>query len=203
MASEYKNGSEVGELQLYGAAEVAVTTEEDKDQVEQIKDKFGTVFDDSIHISPTELTKTGRFKRLRTTKPKDEVKISADFILAISKEFGEGLANKDNFKIKTNKTVDEIFKRVLDEKLQGKDVAQYFEDKLPILILLIVPLYYIHQGARENIPLMEAVKANSIKVLALPYIKFKNFMKNRKERKKDKMKNKKESKGGIFKVVNE
>ncbi len=37
MANEYKNGSEVGELQLYGAAEVAVTTEEDKDQVEQSK----------------------------------------------------------------------------------------------------------------------------------------------------------------------
>ncbi len=202
MSTEYKNGSEVGELQLYGAAEVAVTTEEDRDQVEQFKDKFGTVFDDSIHISPSELTKTGRYKRLRTAKPKDEVKISADFILAISKEFGEGLANKDNFKIKTNKTVDEIFKRVLDEKLQGKDVAQYFEDKLPILILLIVPLYYIHQGARENIPLMEAVKANSIKMLALPYIKFKNYMKNRKAKKKDKMKNK-DKKPGIFKVVNE
>ncbi len=203
MANEYKNGSEVGELQLYGAAEVAVTTEEDKDQVEQIKDKFGTVFDDSIHISPTEKTRTGRFKRIRTTKPKDEVKISADFILAISKEFGEGLANKENFKIKTNKTVDQIFKRVLDDKLQGKEITQYFEEKLPLLILIIVPLFYIHQGARENIPLMTAVKANSIKVLALPYIKFKNFMKNRKERKKDKMKNKKESKGGIFKVVNE
>ncbi len=189
-------------MQLYGAAEVAVTTEEDKDQVEQIKDKFGNIFDDSIHTSPTELTKTGRFKRLRTYKPKDEVKISADFILAISKEFGEGLANKDNFKIKTNKTVDEIFKRVLDEKLQGKDVAQYFEDKLPILILLIVPLYYIHQGARENIPLMEAFKANSIKVLALPYIKFKNYMKNRKAKKKDKMKNK-DKKTSMFKVVNE
>ncbi len=203
MANEYKNGSEVGELQLYGAAEVAVTTEEDKDQVEQIKDKFGTVFDDSIHISPTDFTQTGRFRRLRTTRPKDEVKISADFILAISKEFGEGLANKENFKIKTNKTVDQIFKRVLDDKLQGKEITQYFEEKLPLLILIIVPLFYIHQGARENIPLMTAVKANSIKVLALPYIKFKNFMKNRKERKKDKMKNKKESKGGIFKVVNE
>ncbi len=203
MSNDYINGSEVGELQIYGDAEVEVRTEEDKDKVEQIKDKFGNVFDDSIHISPTELTRTGRFKRLRTTRPKDEVKISADFILAISKEFGEGLANKENFKIKTNKTVDQIFKRVLDEKLNGKDVAQYFEDKLPILILLIVPLYYIHQGARENIPLMNAVKANSIKVFALPYIKFKNYMKNRKERKKDKMKNKKESKGGIFKVVNE
>ncbi len=203
MGNEYKNGSEVGELQLYGAAEVAVTTEEDKDQVEQIKDKFGTVFDDSIHISPTDFTQTGRFRRLRTTRPKDEVKISADFILAISKEFGEGLANKENFKIKANKTVDQIFKRVLDEKLQGKEITQYFEEKLPLLILIIVPLYYIHQGARENIPLMTAVKANSIKVFALPYIKFKNYMKNRKERKKDKMKNKKESKGGIFKVVNE
>ncbi len=202
MANEYKNGSEVGELQLYGAAEVAVTTEEDKDHVEQIKDKFGTVFDDSIHISPTELTRTGRFKRLRTTKPKDEVKISADFILAISKEFGEGLANKENFKIKTNKTVDQIFKRVLDDKLQGKEITQYFEEKLPLLILIIVPLFYIHQGARENIPLMTAVKANSIKAFALPYIKFKNYMKNRKAKKKDKMKNK-DKKSGIFKVVNE
>ncbi len=202
MANEYKNGSEVGELQLYGAAEVEVRTEEDKDQVEQIKDKFGTVFDDSIHISPTELTRTGRFKRLRTTKPKDEVKISADFILAISKEFGEGLANKENFKIKTNKTVDQIFKRVLDDKLQGKEITQYFEEKLPLLILIIVPLFYIHQGARENVPLMTAVKANSIKVFALPYIKLKNYMKNRKAKKKDKMKNK-DKKTSMFKVVNE
>ncbi len=202
MANEYKNGSEVGELQLYGAAEVAVTTEEDKDQVEQIKDKFGTVFDDSIHISPTDFTQTGRFRRIRTTRPKDEVKISADFILAISKEFGEGLANKENFKIKTNKTVDQIFKRVLDDKLQGKEITQYFEEKLPLLILIIVPLFYIHQGARENIPLMTAVKANSIKVLALPYIKLKNYMKNRKAKKKDKMKNK-DKKSSMFKVVNE
>ncbi len=202
MSNDYINGSEVGELQLYGAAEVEVRTEEDKDQVEQIKDKFGTVFDDSIHISPTELTRTGRFKRLRTTKPKDEVKISADFILAISKEFGEGLANKENFKIKTNKTVDQIFKRVLDDKLQGKEITQYFEEKLPLLILIIVPLFYIHQGARENVPLMTAVKANSIKVFALPYIKLKNYMKNRKAKKKDKMKNK-DKKSGIFKVVNE
>ncbi len=202
MATEYKNGSEVGELQIYGAAEVAVKTEEDKDHVEQIKDKFGTVFDDSIHISPTDFTQTGRFRRLRTTRPKDEVKISADFILAISKEFGEGLANKENFKIKTNKTVDQIFKRVLDEKLQGKEITQYFEEKLPLLILIIVPLFYIHQGARENIPLMTAVKANSIKVFALPYIKLKNYMKNRKAKKKDKMKNK-DKKSGIFKVVNE
>ncbi len=202
MANEYKNGSEVGELQLYGAAEVAVTTEEDKDHVEQIKDKFGTVFDDSIHISPTDFTQTGRFRRLRTTRPKDEVKISADFILAISKEFGEGLANKENFKIKTNKTVDQIFKRVLDEKLQGKEVTQYFEEKLPLLILIIVPLFYIHQGARENVPLMTAVKANSIKVFALPYIKLKNYMKNRKAKKKDKMKNK-DKKTSMFKVVNE
>ncbi len=202
MANDYINGSEVGELQLYGAAEVEVRTEEDKDQVEQIKDKFGTVFDDSIHISPTDFTQTGRFRRLRTTRPKDEVKISADFILAISKEFGEGLANKENFKIKTNKTVDQIFKRVLDDKLQGKEITQYFEEKLPLLILIIVPLFYIHQGARENIPLMTAVKANSIKVFALPYIKFKNYMKNRKVKKKDKMKNK-DKKSSIFKVVNE
>ncbi len=202
MANEYKNGSEVGELQQYGAAEVEVRTEEDKEQVEQIKDKFGTVFDDSIHISPTDFTQTGRFRRLRTTRPKDEVKISADFILAISKEFGEGLANKENFKIKTNKTVDQIFKRVLDDKLQGKEITQYFEEKLPLLILIIVPLFYIHQGARENVPLMTAVKANSIKVFALPYIKLKNYMKNRKAKKKDKMKNK-DKKSGVFRVVNE
>ncbi len=202
MSNDYINGSEVGELQLYGAAEVEVRTEEDKDKVEQIKDKFGTVFDDSIHISPTDFTQTGRFRRLRTTRPKDEVKISADFILAISKEFGEGLANKENFKIKTNKTVDQIFKRVLDDKLQGKEITQYFEEKLPLLILIIVPLFYIHQGARENIPLMTAVKANSIKVFALPYIKLKNYMKNRKAKKKDKMKNK-DKKSSIFKVVNE
>ncbi len=186
MANEYINGSITGELQIYGASEVEVKTEEDKDKVEQIKDKFGNVFDDSIHISPTELTQTGRFKRLRTIKPKDEVKISADFILAISKEFGQGLANKDNFKIKTNKTIDEIFKRILDEKLQGKEITQYFEEKLPLLILIIVPLYYIHQGARENIPLMTAIKANSIKVFALPYVKIKNIVKNWKEKKKDK-----------------
>ncbi len=186
MANEYINGSITGELQIYGASEVEVKTEEDKNKVEQIKDKFGNVFDDSIHISPTELTQTGRFKRLRTTKPKDEVKISADFILAISKEFGQGLANKDNFKIKTNKTIDEIFKRILDEKLQGKEITQYFEEKLPLLILIIVPLYYIHQGARENIPLMTAIKANSIKVFALPYVKIKNIVKNWKEKKKDK-----------------
>ncbi len=202
MANEYINGSITGELQPYGAAEVEVTTEEDKDKVEIIKDRYGTVFDDSKHISPTDLTPAGRFKRLQATKPKDEVKISADFILAISKEFGEGLANKENFKIKTNKTVDQIFKRVLDDKLQGKEITQYFEEKLPLLILIIVPLFYIHQGARENIPLMTAVKANSIKVFALPYIKLKNYMKNRKAKKKDKMKNK-DKKSSMFKVVNE
>ncbi len=49
---------------------------------------------------------------------------------------------------------------------------------------------------------MEAFKANSIKVLALPYIKFKNYMKNRKAKKKDKMKNK-DKKSSMFKVVNE
>ncbi len=186
MANEYINGSITGELQPYGAAEVEVTTEEDKDKVEIIKDRYGTVFDDSRHISPTDLTPAGRFKRLQTTKPKDEVKISADFILAISKEFGEGLANKENFKIKTNKTVDQIFKRVLDDKLQGKEISQYFEEKLPLLILIIVPLFYIHQGARENIPLMTAIKANSIKVFALPYVKIKSILKNWKEKKADK-----------------
>ncbi len=186
MANEYINGSITGELQPYGAAEVEVTTEEDKDKVEIIKDRYGTVFDDSRHISPTDLTQAGRFKRLKTIKPKDEVKISADFILAISKEFGEGLANKENFKIKTNKTVDQIFKRVLDDKLQGKEITQYFEEKLPLLILIIVPLFYIHQGARENIPLMTAIKANSIKVFALPYVKIKSILKNWKEKKVDK-----------------
>ncbi len=186
MANEYINGSITGELQPYGAAEVEVTTEEDKDKVEIIKDRYGTVFDDSRHISPTDLTQAGRFKRLKTIKPKDEVKISADFILAISKEFGEGLANKENFKIKSNKTVDEIFKRVLDDKLHGKEITQYFEEKLPLLILIIVPLFYIHQGARENIPLMTAIKANSIKVFALPYVKIKSILKNWKEKKEDK-----------------
>ncbi len=186
MANEYINGSITGELQPYGAAEVEVTTEEDKDKVEIIKDRYGTVFDDSRHISPTDLTPAGRFKRLQATKPKDEVKISADFILAISKEFGEGLANKENFKIKTNKTVDQIFKRVLDDKLQGKEITQYFEEKLPLLILIIVPLFYIHQGARENIPLMTAIKANSIKVFALPYVKIKSILKNWKEKKQTK-----------------
>lgn len=180
---EYKETKNLSEVEQMG--KVTDTMKCDDDDI-IVTDSANVEFNPEIHQGDDIFTNKGKFKKipksqrkLETKSSQDTINVSSDFFLEMSKSLGAGLSGNPDFKHKKFKQLDKLFKKTLDDKFADDDIANSIENKVPYLILLGVPLFYIFNGLKENENLSSKIKRNVFFVLGYSFSKIKSIFKRK------------------------